>query len=183
MSAVVVRGSTARPAKAAAERGSGRASCARSTMGAMVPSKSMATSKCSVPAIRRSASRSSGVNASGLLVRWPSGVIADHLFVQGAQEVRGPVVDVVVQDLAGAWHRMRRDASRGRQLDRVHDGVLEARDIVRVDQERLLELVRGAGEFAEDQGAVVIVPAVTYSLATRFIPSRRAVTSMTSAAR
>ena len=54
--------------------------------------------------------------------------------------------------------RMRRADSLGDISDGPHDSVLEAVDVVRVHQQRLLELVRGAGEFAEDQGAVVVGP-------------------------
>ncbi|BAS14255.1 hypothetical protein AHiyo8_25580 [Arthrobacter sp. Hiyo8] len=65
MSAVVVLGSLASSAKAVAERWSGRAASAWSTIGEMVPSKSIATKRWSVRAILRTASSSSGVRLSG----------------------------------------------------------------------------------------------------------------------
>src|SRR6478736_1935279 len=157
MSAVVVRGSSARAAKAAAERGSARESSAWSTSGAMVPSKSIATSSSSVPATRCTASSSSGERESEVLAGSASGVIADHLFLQRAKEVGGPEVDVVGQDLlADGAHPA--CGLGGLHVNRAHDGVLEPVDVVRIHQEGLLELVRGAGEFTEHQGAVVVRP-------------------------
>ena len=56
-------------------------------------------------------------------------------------------------------------------------------DVVRIDDQRLRQLARRAGEAAQDQHAVLVVARGDELLATRFMPSCRLVTRQTSAAR
>ena len=55
--------------------------------------------------------------------------------------------------------RIRRLASRGADGRGAHDGVLQALDVVRVDDERAAELVGRAGELAQHQRAALVVAA------------------------
>ena len=71
----------------------------------------------------------------------------------------------------------------GLACQRLDESVLEALHIVRVDQVGLRQLSGRPGELAEQQRAAPSTRAATYSLATRFMPSRSGVTAMTSAAR
>src|SRR4029453_960126 len=65
------------------------------------------------------------------------------------------MIDVVVQDLfSNQFHAA--PASLGGEIERPQDGGLEAIDVVRIDQERLLQLVGSAGELTQDQRAVVL---------------------------
>ena len=66
---------------------------------------------------------------------------------------------------------------------RLGDRVDHPRLVVRVDLQRRLQLAGGGGELAEHQDAAVVDADATYSSATRFMPSRNGVTSITSAAR
>lgn len=69
----------------------------------------------------------------------------------------------------------------GRLVERGFDSVLDTFEIVRVGQVSLPEFGCGTGEFAQDQAPPRSLRQATYSLATRFMPSRRGgVTSMTS---
>ena len=54
--------------------------------------------------------------------------------------------------------RIRRRASAGVDVDRAHQRILDAVGVVRVAQERLPQLGRGAGELAEHQRAAVVDP-------------------------
>ena len=69
-----------------------------------------------------------------------------------------PSVDVVVQHAAAQRPHPPRLLLVGR-LHGLHDRVLEALDVVRVADERLVQLVGGAGELAEHQRAAVVVAA------------------------
>ena len=118
----------------------------------------------------------------GLLVPAASGVIAHHLFGQGRQEVGRPEVDVVVQDLlAHGPHAAR--ASAGCMLTALMMVSLRPSMSCGFISRACLSWSAAPANSLSTSAPSLFVRAVTYSLATRFMPSRRAVTSMTSAAR
>src|SRR4029453_16988427 len=101
-------------------------------MGDMGPSKSIATRRWSVAAMRLMASSSSGERVNGVEAG-RSGVIAHDFLAQRCQEIGGPMVDVVVEDLfAHCLHSS--SCFLGREVYGFHDGALHPVDIMRVYQ-------------------------------------------------
>ena len=99
------------------------------------------------------------------------------------EERRRPLGDVVLAH-APAQGAHASGALALRHLDRLDHRVLQSLDVVRVHEDRLPQLVGRPGELAEQRARRRASNRhATYSFATRFMPSRSAVTSMTSAAR
>ena len=80
---------------------------------------------------------------------------------------------------SAAWPR------RGADRRGAHDGILQPFDVMRVDHERAAELAPlvPAKVSPSTSAPLSSLRQATYSLATRFMPSRNEVTSITSAAR
>ena len=88
----------------------------------------------------------------------PSVVAARTQLAQVVQELTGPVVDVVIEHVPPHDPHPPRLVPGG-VLGRRHHGGLQPVDVVRVDQVGLPQLLRGPGELAQHQRAVVAVPA------------------------
>src|SRR5699024_6683045 len=143
---------------ASADAGSGRASAGSSTKGARQPSKSSATSTSGAAMNVCSARVSPGPTGSVPLGREPVVSLMRIVVVgQCGEELAGPGLHVPGQ------HPFAQRPHPAPPLRRLHRGRphhrrLQALDVVRVDQQRLTELVRGAGELAEHQHPAQVVP-------------------------